>query len=162
MAALSVNVKRFIVHSLACFETPTEVCKLVKEEFGIDLIRQNVARYDPTKSQGKDLSKQLTEYFHECRERFRTDIDNIPIANQTFRLKSLAAMHAKACEKGNMPMASQLLEQAAKEVGGAYTNTRKVQGGEPGTPPVTIAAVVASAADLPADDVAKLYKTLMG
>lgn len=47
MAALSTEVKAFIVQSLACFESPTKVIELVKAEYGIDVSRQQVSQYTP-------------------------------------------------------------------------------------------------------------------
>ncbi|WP_131725280.1 DUF2280 domain-containing protein, partial [Enterobacter cloacae] len=47
MAALSTEVKAFIVQSLACYETPVKVIELVKAEYGIDVSRQQVSQYTP-------------------------------------------------------------------------------------------------------------------
>lgn len=161
MATLSVNVKRFIVQALARFESPTHVQKAVKEEFGLDITRQHVARYDPTKVAGHDLSKDLSALFHETRKHYREHVEEIPIANQAFRLASLNRLHTNAAEKNNGPLAAQLLEQAAKEIGGAYTNTRKLEGGNPKNP-IAVASITASADGIAAEDVGKLYKALMG
>ena len=49
MATLKEPVKIFIVQSLACRDTPQEVADAVKQEFGIEIGRQQVAAYDPTK-----------------------------------------------------------------------------------------------------------------
>ncbi len=134
MAKLGVKEKRFIVQALACWDTPTQVAAAVKEHFGLVLTRQQVAYYDPTTTMGVDVSKELRKLFHETRERFRSEIDDIPIANQAFRLRSLSKMHEEARGQGNKPLAAQLLEQVAKEVGGAYTNTRRHEGGDPSKP----------------------------
>lgn len=134
MAALPVNVKRYIVECLACFQTPSEVVKSVKDEFDIDVTRMQVSKYNPEKAMGKNLSAELRALFDETREKFKKDRDAIPIANQNYRLQSLNTMHQKAVTNGNMGLAAQLLEQSAKEVGGAYTNTRKLEGGDPNKP----------------------------
>ena len=39
MAALKGEVKAFIVQSLACFDTPSQVVDAVKKEFGITIPR---------------------------------------------------------------------------------------------------------------------------
>lgn len=44
MAALSTEVKAFIVQSLACYEPPVKVIELVKAEYGIDVSRQQVSQ----------------------------------------------------------------------------------------------------------------------
>ncbi|MDR8258029.1 DUF2280 domain-containing protein, partial [Acinetobacter baumannii] len=48
MASLNKKQKLFIVRSLAVFNTPQETVSLVKEEFNIDVTRQQVETYDPT------------------------------------------------------------------------------------------------------------------
>jgi hypothetical protein len=132
MAALDVKVKRFIVQALACFDTPSQVVAAVKEDFGQDVSRQQVATYDPTKVNGRLLSKELRELFAETRAKFRAEVEEIPIAQQSFRLRSLSRMHQRAESSGNAPLAAQLLEQAAKEIGGAYTDRRRIVGDGPG------------------------------
>jgi hypothetical protein len=134
MAALSVNVKRYIVQALACFDTPNQVSKAVKDEFGLDVPRSQIQRYDPTKSHGQDLSGPLRTLFEETRAKFRSDVEAIPIANQTYRLNSLNRMLLIAESKSDAALAASLMEQAAKEVGGAYTNTRRLEGGDPKKP----------------------------
>lgn len=137
MSALSVNVKRYIVQALACFDTPTEVSKAVKEEYGLDVPRQQISKYDPTKVMGQGLSKELRQLFEETRAKFKNDVEAIPIAQQSFRLRSLAKMHAEASQQGNKDMAARLLEQAAKEIGGAYTSVRRI-GNVPGEGPLKV------------------------
>ena len=52
MATLNKKQKLFIVRSLAQFNTPQETVLLVKEEFTIDVSRQQCEAYDPTKRVG--------------------------------------------------------------------------------------------------------------
>lgn len=49
MAALSPEVKAFIVQALACFDTPTKVVEQVKQEFGLAVALQQVKQNDPAK-----------------------------------------------------------------------------------------------------------------
>jgi hypothetical protein len=62
---------------------------------------------------------------------FRRDIDEIPIASKAVRLRALDRM-ARASEEGkDFGRAAELLEQAAKEVGGVYVcrgGPRSIQG----------------------------------
>jgi hypothetical protein len=93
----------------------------VETEFGLKMSRQAIEAYDPSKVAGKDLSKSLRERFAKVRGSFRTDLDDIPIASKAVRLRWIERM-ARFLEKiGNVLGAAQLLEQAAKEVGGVYT-----------------------------------------
>ena len=65
---LSDEVKYFIVQKLACFGTPSEVAKDVKDEFGIVISRQRVQLYDPTKKAGADLGAELRAIFEATRK----------------------------------------------------------------------------------------------
>ncbi|VCX11670.1 hypothetical protein BANRA_03395 [Acinetobacter baumannii] len=87
MATLKEPVKIFIVQSLACRDTPQEVAELVKQEFGVDIDRVQVATYDPTKVAGKNLSKKYVELFEKTRDEFDKGLIDIPIANKYYRLK---------------------------------------------------------------------------
>lgn len=125
MAALSNEVKMFIVQALACYDQPSEVARRVKAEFGLDVVRQQVETYDPTARAGRDLSKKWRELFEETRKVFIEDTTQVAISHRAVRLRALNRMAVKAEEKGNMALAAQLLEQAAKEVGESYTNRFK-------------------------------------
>lgn len=124
MATLTEAAKQHIVQALACFDTPTQVVESVKEEFGIELGRQQVAQYDPTKAAGKSLSKKWRTLFEDTRKRFRQETAEIPIASRAFRLRALARMATQAEKMRNIGLAVQVIEQAAKEVGDVYVNRR--------------------------------------
>jgi hypothetical protein len=126
MAALKADVKAYIVQALACFDTPTQVVASVKEEFGLEITRQQAESYDPTKSGGACLAQKWRDIFNQTRERFRSETAEIPIANKAFRLRALNRMAIEAERRKNYPLAAQLMEQAAKESGGAYTNKQIV------------------------------------
>lgn len=122
MAALSNEVKAFIVQALACFDTPTQVAEAVKREFDIDVTRQQVETHDPTKRCSKTLAKRWVTLFEDTRKRFREETADIPIANRAYRLRALGRMVEKAESMRNLALTAQLLEQAAKEVGDVYVN----------------------------------------
>lgn len=140
MAKLTEAVQRFIVQALACYDTPTQVAEAVKEEFGIEITRQQAASYDPTKALGRTLSRKWRDLFHETRERFRKEVAEIPIADQAFRLRQLHRMVQDAMKRKNMVLAAALLEQAAKETGGMFTNKRELSG--PGGKPMEHRTVI--------------------
>lgn len=127
MPVLTNEQKRFIVQHLACFESVGEVKAAVKTEFGIDIIKQHVELYDPNKRAGVKLRADLRVLYHETRERFRTDTEGIPIANKSVRLSKLQRYIETAEERRNLVLAAQLIEQAAKESGDAYTNRHKIE-----------------------------------
>lgn len=122
MASLNNEVKAFIVQALACFDTPSQVSAAVKEEFKLEVSRQQCEAHDPTKRAGRDLAKRWVTLFHDTRTRFREETADIPIANRAFRLRALGRIVEKAETMRNLALALQVLEQAAKEVGDVYVN----------------------------------------
>lgn len=123
MANLTNEVKAFIVQGLAQYKTPTEIANEVYQEFSLEIERSHVVRYDPTKSAGINLSQKWRDYFSECREKFKSDISAIPIANLAVRLNRLEQEYQRT---KNPKLKIEVLEQAAKEVGEVFTNKSKV------------------------------------
>lgn len=119
MAALKEPVKMFIVQSLACFETPQQVVEAVKQEYNLEITRQQVALYDPTKVAGRNLSKKLKDLFEHSRKTFRENIEDIAIANKAFRLKELQGMYDDSGR--NKRLKQNLLKQAFQETDGRVT-----------------------------------------
>ncbi|HIE8623015.1 TPA: DUF2280 domain-containing protein [Klebsiella variicola subsp. variicola] len=127
MAALKPEIKAFIVQSVACFDTPSQVVESVLKEFGVQITRQQVEQNDPTKISGKGMAQKWVDLFNRTRDRFLNEISDIPIANKAYRLRVLQRMSTTAEGMKNLGMTAQLLEQAAKEVGDAYSNKQKVE-----------------------------------
>ncbi len=127
MAALKPEVRAFIIQELACFDTPSQIVESVQKEFKVQVTRQQVASHDPTKAAGKGLAKKWVDLFNCTRDRFLNEISDIPIANKAYRLRVLQRMSTTAEGMKNLGMTAQLLEQAAKEVGDAYSNKQKVE-----------------------------------
>lgn len=141
MARLTERVKRFLVGELATFSTPSEAAESVQEHFGIEVTRQQVEHYDPTKVTGHNLAQPLRDLFWELRKAYRERTDDIPIANKAYRLDQLQRMYRAALRafeqsesrggRVNLPMLQamqELLERAAKEAGDAYSNRRIFSG----------------------------------
>ncbi len=126
MATLNNKVKAFIVQGLATYMTPSEVAEAVKQEFSIEVKRQQVSCYDPNLAAGINLSKNWKDLFKQFRDDFNNDIQAIPIANKAYRLNMLDRMARDAEKSKNRPLAASLLEQAAKDVGEVFTNKQKV------------------------------------
>ena len=127
MAALKPEVKAFIIQSLACFDTPSQVVESVKKEFGLTISRQQAEAHDPTKASSKGLAKKWIEMFHATRKRFLTETSDIPIANKSYRLRVLDRMATRAEGMKNLALTAEIIEQAAKECGDAYTNKHKFE-----------------------------------
>ncbi len=123
MATLKEPVKMFIVQALACRDTPQEVADLVKQEFDIEIDRMQCSSYDPTKVAGRNLSKKYVQLFNDTRQKFDDGLIDIPIASKYYRLKQ----YQKQLEKTkNAKTILKILEQAAKDVGGQFTNKTEV------------------------------------
>lgn len=135
--------RTFVVQALACFDTPSEVARSVKEEFGVVVSRQAVQAYDPTKHAGQGLAKPWREMFAATRKAFLEDTATIGIAQRSVRLRMLDRMAAQAEGRGNMALAAQLCEQAAREMGGGFTNKHQHElsgtGGTPLVPTIILA-----------------------
>jgi hypothetical protein len=78
---------------------------------------------------GKNLSKRLCDLFYATRKRFNDDITDIAIANKAYRLRVLDRMAADTEGRKNYKMTAAFLEQAAKEVGDAYSREKPQTGG---------------------------------
>lgn len=127
MAVLKPEVKAAIVQMLACYDTLSIVVDAIQKDYGIRVTPQQVESHDPTKVSGKTLAKKWVELFNLTRDRFLNEISDIPIANKAYRLRVLQRMSTTAEGMKNLGMTAQLLEQAAKEVGDAYSNKQKVE-----------------------------------
>ncbi|MEG8629740.1 DUF2280 domain-containing protein [Klebsiella pneumoniae] len=127
MAALKPEIKAFIVQSVACFDAPSQVVESVLKEFGIQITRQQVEQNDPTKISGKGLAQKWVDLFNRTRDRFLNEISDIPIANKAYRLRVLDRMATRAEGMKNLALTAEIIEQAAKECGDAYTNKHKFE-----------------------------------
>ncbi|EOR08649.1 hypothetical protein F896_01175 [Acinetobacter genomosp. 15BJ] len=119
MAALKEPVKIFIVQALACRDTPQQVVDHVKQEFDIEISRSQCQAYDPTKYSGKNLSEKYVQLFNETRKKFDDGLIDIPIASKHYRMRQYDKLLNKV---KNIPMALKIMEQAAKDSGGQFTN----------------------------------------
>ena len=115
MAASKLNneIRTFIVQAVACFDSPSTVVKAVREEFGVEISKQTIEGYDPTKRAGRDLAARWRTIFEETRKAFLEDTVTIGISHRAVRLRALQRMAEKAESQGNMVLASSLMEQAA-------------------------------------------------
>ncbi len=129
MAALKEPVKIFIVQALACRDTPQEVVEQVKQEFGVDISRSQCECYDPTKYSGRNLSKKFVELFESTRDKFDEGLIDIPIVNKYYRLKQYQRQLDRT---RNVKTALKILEQAAKDIGGQFTNRQEITGKDGG------------------------------
>lgn len=112
---------------LARYETHQRIVDAVRETFRVEITVQKVNYYNPSTVNGQELSKELKALFDSERKQFLKNVENIPIANKAVRLGRLDRMALKAESQGNIVAAAQMMEQAAKEVGGLYTNKQRLE-----------------------------------
>lgn len=129
MATLSSAHKTLIVQRLATFVADKEIIEELRT-LGVDVTYAQIAYYNP-KTAGSKLGKEWVELFNATRAQFTKDTSAIAIANKAYRLTRLDAMARAAEAKKNYPLAASLHEQAAKEVGEAYTNRRVIEAADP-------------------------------
>lgn len=127
MAALKPEVKAAIVQMLACYDSLSIVVEAIQKDHGIKITPQQVESHDPTKVSGKGLAKKWVDLFNATRERFLNEISDIPIANKAYRLRVLDRMATRAEGMKNLALTAEIIEQAAKECGDAYTNKHKFE-----------------------------------
>jgi len=122
MPNLTEEQKVFIIQRLACYRSPQEVADEVKEEFGVEILRQHVNRYNPLQVR---IAKKWHDLWQATREKYLNSIAEIGIAQKVWRLDMADHSYRKT---KNPARRDALLEYAAKEMGGAFTNTRQVSG----------------------------------
>lgn len=126
MTKLTDEIKTLIVTELAQFRGYAEVARLVAEVTGVPVDRFQVRTYDPT-NPAYSGGEKWRAIFDRVREQYLTAVESVPIANKAYRLNELQRNYDDARSRGNLVLANQILEQAAKEVGGAMTNQRQLK-----------------------------------
>lgn len=124
MAILTEDIKLFIVQALACYDTPSQVVQMVKDEFKVTVTRQQVENYNCTRVAGKDVAKKWVAIFHKTREDFEAEVSKVPVMLRVVRIRRLERYADTAEKSGNLVLAAALLEQIARENGGMYENRR--------------------------------------
>lgn len=122
---LSDKVRAEIVTRLAMYDTCSQIHGDLAER-GIHVTHQAISRYNP--SYDDRLGQKWVRLFTETRDQFHKEMMDEPIAQRAYRLRQLHKQYLKADAAGQIPLAAQILEQAAKEVGGIFTNVTKVKG----------------------------------
>lgn len=127
MASLANKHKSFIVIRLACYDSSTEIQEEFMNSFGFTPSLTQISYYNPKNAQGsKQLAQKWKDLFDETRLKFKEEIQDIPIANQAYRLKKLQRNMESLERMRNYKAANETIEQAAKEMGGAFTNEKKL------------------------------------
>ncbi len=172
---LTEEQKIFVVGELACWRKPQEVADALKEQFGVELERQSIERYDPTKYAGRGLKDPLLTLFHDTRRAYREETANIALSGKAERIRRLEdladkviAMAQKAEIAGNLAFAEKLVERAqlvfkqiAEEMGDAFTNRRELTG-KNGAPLIPPPPDLSALTNEQLDAIERLNSTLVG
>jgi len=105
---------------------PEEIREELQEEFGIDTNYSQIAHYDPSNSRGQSLAEDLKELFREIRTAFLEMEIGAAIRHKAVRLRRIERAADEFHDMGNYRAELEALEQAAKEMGGKYTNQQDV------------------------------------
>jgi len=122
---LTQEQKEFVVLQLATFHRPGVVRAELKKEFGVDVTRQGIEHYDPTKRAGRKLQWYWSQLFHSTREKFLKNGAAIGASHMVVRIMLREQMVHAAMRKGDHKTANEILDSIAKEVGDAFSNRRK-------------------------------------
>ena len=118
--------QQFVVQQLAMFSRAVDVQKALKQDFEIEISLPGICYYDIS---NPALPKKLKTLFNSTRRNFLKNSDKIPIAQKSFRLMKLQKMFEteenETPRMQNKKAMRELLEQAAKESGDAFTNKQK-------------------------------------
>lgn len=130
MTELKNDIKTFIVQRLAQFESPQKVADEVNSIFEMQVSRQQVNGLDASKPYFRASAKWKSLFFQE-RQRFLADLEAIPVFHKSYRLSVMQSQVDRLLRNGhhtNVPLLLSILEQAAKETGGMFTNRRELTG----------------------------------
>jgi hypothetical protein len=125
---LTDEARAFVVQSLAMYDPPSVVAAAVKKDFGLTITPQGCEAYNPTKHAGAKLAEKWKALFTSTREAFLKESAEVGVSHRVVRLRILERTIQRAEQQGNSQLVLAGLEQAAKEMGDAYTNTRVVRG----------------------------------
>ena len=114
---LTKNQKAYIVVRLACYDSPPAIAKSLKEDFGIEITRQALERYNPMRAAGRACSEQWATLFHETRRKLVEGRADIGAAHKMVRIRWLDQMARREMTDGNTVKARGLLKQVAEEMG---------------------------------------------
>ena len=126
MEKLNPEQKQFIVQRLACFASPTEVKKELKEVYDIEVTTSVIAAYDPNTAQSKNTSADYKVLFVKTRKRFLESETDVALSHRAYRLQRLYGLLEHTLVKQSPKLAMLVLEQAAKEMGGMYLRELRI------------------------------------
>jgi hypothetical protein len=117
-----------VVMRLACYDLPCAIVKGLKEDFGVEISRQAIERYDPTRNNGRTCPERWAALFYETRRRLVEGIADIGAAHKMVRIRWLDQMARRKIADENTAEARALLKQVAEEMGEGVTHRHEHHG----------------------------------
>ena len=113
---LTAEHKAYIVVRLACYDSPRAIVKSLKEDFGIEVTRKGLERYNPTLFAGRACAEQWATLFYETRRKLVEGRADIGAAHKMVRIRWLDQMARRKIADEDTAEARALLKQAAGEM----------------------------------------------
>lgn len=119
---LTEDAKVFICQRIGVGDTPLSIVGQVKAEFGIEISRQTVEGFDPVKMdrRGKPIREKWRLIAEETRKQYANGVAHVAIMHKLIRLERWERLYQMAVDRGNLVMAADMLERAAKEAHDYY------------------------------------------
>ncbi len=111
---LTRALKAEVVRRLAAYDTPAWVAKSLKQDLGIEITRQSIAFYDPTRN--ARCPRCWSKLFWTTRAAFLQGKADVGAAHPVVRLRRIDQMACDQMDEGNTAEARALLKQAADEM----------------------------------------------
>lgn len=126
---LTKDQKAFLVVRFAMFDEPADAVAAFKEAYGEAPDSKHAWVYNAAFiANRRRLGKELLALFDSARAEYLSRIQDIPIANQVWRLEQMQKLigQLRKSDSPDVDLILRTLEQAAKETGGAYSNKIRV------------------------------------
>jgi hypothetical protein len=123
---LTLEQKRFVVESFACFQGVNEIAAELRRRWGINLDQRHISLYDAGRATCR-MGRALRTYYDQCRKAYVEGTAQVAIAHQSHRLRLVGRIVEKATTSKDYNAALKGLELAAKEMGGALSGHTTVR-----------------------------------
>ena len=114
---LNDALRTYVVMRLAGYDSPSEIVRSLKDDFGIDIRVSSIEGYDPTGYRAERCPERWAMLFHETRARIIAGQADIGAAHKMVRVRWLDQMARRQMVMQNSAEARALLKQVAEEMG---------------------------------------------
>jgi len=96
---LTCEQQASVVGRLAAYESPSAIARSLREDFGIEITPQSIARYDPTRYSRKPCPERWAVLFREVRDKIMKGRVDIGVKQRTAHLRAADRMARAGMEK---------------------------------------------------------------